>query len=221
MCSVVIVWSCTETKEVDPGSTGTNYFPLKVGEYRVYQVYGARYYSFNDSIVFSYQIKESVIDSFTNLEGGISYKMQRDKKYEENEAWKIDSIWTARKDSYSAISVENNVPFVKLTFPLAENKKWDGNKYNDADKDEYEMIQINKEYTTEFNSFGKSVTIIQEDFPVNVEKKDFRKEVYAEGIGLVEKEYTVLIYLQDEFLGLEMINSGIKYFQYLIDHGKI
>lgn len=217
---ILNLWSCTQTREVEPGSLGTNYFPLNVGAYRIYQIDGVKYFSYNDSIEFSYQIKEHVVDSFTNLEGGISYKIQRDKKYEENEAWEIDSIWTARKDGYSAITVENNVPFVKLTFPLEENKKWDGNRFNDAEKDEYEMIDVDKGYSTEFDTFGKSVTIIQEDFPINFEKKIFKREVYAEGIGLVEKENTTLFFLQEEFWGLEKINSGIKYFQYLTEHGK-
>ena len=33
-----------------PDALGATYFPLHVGEYRVYQVDGTRYFSFNDSI---------------------------------------------------------------------------------------------------------------------------------------------------------------------------
>ena len=75
-----IFWQCTETKEVNPEELGTNYFPLKTGTYKIYQVNSTEYVSSGDSIVLSYLLKESVVDSFQNLESGISYKIQRQKK---------------------------------------------------------------------------------------------------------------------------------------------
>ena len=121
----LLFWQCSETKEVNPEDLGTKYFPLNSGDYRVYQVDGVRYYAFNDSVEFSYLLKETVTDSFTNLESGISYRIQRQKKLNETEPWEIDSIWTARKDIRTAISVENNVPLIKLSFPIQEGKTWD------------------------------------------------------------------------------------------------
>lgn len=220
LVSALMLWSCTETKELQPDFLGANYFPLSIGEYRVYNVNELQYYSVNDIDTFSYQLKETVVDSFPNLEGGISYKIRRERMSADESTWMLESIWTARKDDYSAIYVENNIPLVKLTFPLAENKIWDGNKYSVADKDEFEMINVGKEYSTEFDNFGNTVTVVQEDLPDSIIQQISRKEIYAKGVGMIEKENINIYFVQGDDAQNGEINSGIKYFQLLIEHGK-
>ena len=216
----ILFWQCSETKEVNPDDLGSKYFPLNAGDFRVYQVDGVRYYAFNDSVAFSYLLKETVTDSFTNLESGISYRIQRQKKQMETETWEIDSIWTARKDERTAISVENNVPTIKLSFPLQEGKTWDGNRINDKPEDEYEMINLQQVYSFETITYDNTITVIQEYIPDIVVNTISKKEVYSENTGLVYKENIILNYRQDDDLGKEIIDNGIKYYQYLIDYGK-
>ena len=213
-------WKCTETKELSPDELGTTYFPLKTGMYSIYQVYGTRYISSDDSTVFSYLLKESVLDSFQNLETGISYIIERQKKYNEVDPWAIDSIWTARKDERTAVLVENNIPMVNFTFPFKETKTWDGNKLNDKNEDEFEMIQIRQPYTDSFGSYERTVTVIQEDLPDIYVKSISKKEIYSEDRGLVYKENIILNYKQGDYYGLEIIESGLKYFQHLIEYGE-
>lgn len=199
---------------------GTTYFPLETGMYRIYQVDGTIYNFSEDSTVFSYLLKESVLDSFQNLESGISYKILRQKKYSENDPWVIDSIWTARKDNRTAIMVENNISMVKLTFPFRENMTWDGNKLNSRSEDEFEMIKVEEAYSDSYGSYEHTVTVIQEDFIDAIVKTISKKEIYSENKGLVYKENIILIYKQDEFIGLEIVNTGLKYYQHLIEYGE-
>ncbi len=217
---VLAFWQCSETKDLDPNDLGSNFFPLKVGTFSIYQVNGVRYNSMIDSTEFSYLLKEIVLDSFQNLESGISYKIQRQKKYPESSVWEIDSLWTARKDSRTAVLVENNVPSVRLTFPLEEMKVWDANKLNSNGEDEFQMINVDKPFADDFGSYEKTVTVIQEDIPDLIVNTISKKEVFSEDLGLVYKENIVLKYKQDEFIGLEIIETGIKYFQHLIENGK-
>lgn len=210
------LWKCTEIKETDPVEFDTIYFPLEVGSVHVYQVSGVRYNSVQDSTEFSYLLKESVVDSFQNLESGISYKIQRQKKLNEAEPWVMDSIWTARMDGNGAVRVENNVPTVKLTFPLKENKTWDGNKLNEKREDEFEMVNVKQPFSTSVGSYEKTVTVIQEELPDYIVKFIFQKEVYAEGTGLVYKEYIILEY--DQKNGQQTVESGIRYYQRLIEY---
>ena len=217
---ITLFLQCAETKDVSPEELGTRYFPLEAGMYRIYQVHGTIYNFPEDSTVFSYLLKESVQDSFQNLESGISYKILRQKKYNENDPWVIDSIWTARKDDRTAIMVENNVSMINLTFPINENKIWDGNKLNDRSEDEFEMINIKQPYSDSFGSYNHTVTVIQEDLYDIIVKSISKKEIYSEDKGLVYKENIILKYKQDEYLGLEIIDSGLKYFQYLIEYGE-
>ncbi|MCK5103145.1 MAG: hypothetical protein KAR17_10025 [Cyclobacteriaceae bacterium] len=216
----MVFWHCSETKDLDPEILGSNFFPLKTGTYKVYQVHGIRYNSFIDSTEFEYLLKESVLDSFQNLEFGISFKIQRLKKYNDNDPWVIDSIWTARKDDRTAIMVENNVPIVNLTFPLKENKTWDGNKLNGNSEDEFQMINVNKQYADSFGSYENTVTVIQEDLADIIVRTISKKEIYSENTGLVYKENIILNYKQDEFIGLGIIDNGLKYFQHLVEYGE-
>ena len=215
-----IFWQCSETKEVDPEDLGTNYYPLKTGTYKIYQVNSTEYVSSGDSIVLSYLLKESVVDSFQNLESGISYKIQRQKKYSENDTWRIDSIWTSRKNERTAVLVENNVPMVNLTFPIKENMMWDGNKLNDKNVDEFEMIDVREPYQDSSGSYERTVTVVQEDFPDTFVQSVLKKEIYAEDIGLAYKEIIILNYKQGEFFGKELIDTGLRYFQHLVEYGE-
>jgi len=217
---IIALWQCSETKEIAPDSLGTKYFPLKTGMYQIYQVNGVRYNSYTDSIVFSYLLKESVVDSFQNLESGISYKIQQEKKYNENDSWVIDSIWTARKYDQYAVSIENNIPIVSLTFPVKENKTWDGNKLNDLGEDEFEMIDVDQPYSSNSFEYEKTVTVIQEELPDIYVQSILKKEIFAEGQGLIYKENSTLNYRQGDDYSNEVIETGIKYIKQLIEYGE-
>ena len=213
-----LFWRCSETREVDPAQSDTSFFPLEVGEYRVYQVEGTKY-SINEDSLFTYQLKERVVESFANLESGTSYKILREKKYSEDESWQFDSLWTARIYEGKAVMVENNVPIVKLTFPLADSISWDGNSLNDKNTDEFTMLEVNKAFPGAFGTYDNTTTVIQEYLPDVKVNWISRKEVYAEAVGLVYKENIVLIYNQSA-LGAEIIDSGLRYYQHLIEYGK-
>ena len=217
----VAIWSCSETKEVDPSSLGTTYFPLEVGTYRIYRVEGVRHTSHLDSTIFSYWLKESISDTFTNLEEGTSYAVVREKRDSETEAWQFDSLWTARIDERTIVMVENNVPIVKLAFPTTDSLTWDSNRLNDKSKNEYTLIDVEEPYTQQFGDFNNTITVLQEFFPDLVVNYIAQKEVYGKDIGLVFKEDIVLKYrTEDQFINREILSSGFQYRQYLVEYGQ-
>lgn len=215
-----IMSACTEVKELQPEDLGSEYYPLKVGQYAVFQVNGVQYNIFNDSVVFSYQLKESIVDLFQNLESGVSYKILREKRPDSSVAWEKDSVWTSRKDDLRAVRVENNVPVINLTFPLKENKTWDANGLNEKPPASFEMVKVGQPYAGLNHSFNETVTVIQEYIPDKVVNFISKKEVYSRNIGLVYKENIKLIYRQGDVLGKEIIDSGIRYFQSLSEYGE-
>ncbi|NJN26862.1 MAG: hypothetical protein HC819_13220 [Cyclobacteriaceae bacterium] len=131
-----------------------------------------------------------------------------------------DSVWTARKNNGQAIRVENNLPIVSLIFPLGENKKWDGNKLNAREEDEYEMMDIGRSFTQGSNDFQETVTVVQEDLPDIFVESKYKIEVYGKGQGLVYKEINLVNYRQGDDYGLQKVESGLRYFQTLIEYGK-
>jgi len=206
-----LFWKCSETKELNPDDLGTNYYPLNVGDYRIYNVSGVEYISTADSVEFSYMLKESVVDSFMNLESGISYKIQREKKYTEDGLWELDSIWTARKDNRTAVQVENNVPIIKLSFPMSENLRWDGNRLNGNYIDEFILLDFGQTYVDDFGFYSNTATVEQEYIPDTRVNWISMKEVYAEDIGLVYKENVKIDFR------IEPVFLNLRYYQHLVE----
>jgi len=222
----LFLWDCTSDIEPDPSSIGIDHFPLEIGDFRVYEMETVKF-TFSgaaDSSVF--QLKESVVDSFENQEGGTTFVLNRFSRDNSSDPWVLDSAWSARSNNFRAIVVENNEPYVKLVFPAEENKEWNGNSLNARDEDEYLMEDVFQEFTLEAPDslnefFANTITVVQNDFDDKITRTDIRKEVYALDIGLIYKETTILSFCSDpNCLGQEIIESGRYLKQTLIDFGK-
>ncbi|MDZ7605891.1 MAG: hypothetical protein U5K79_09975 [Cyclobacteriaceae bacterium] len=59
--------------------------------------------------------------------------------------------------------------------------------------------------------------MLQEELPDLLVKYISKKEVFARDKGLVYKENVELEYKQDDFYGDQVVESGIKYYQYLVE----
>jgi hypothetical protein len=220
--TLLAVWliGCTETQEVGEDDLGYNYTPLKVGLYWIYAVNGVEYINSEDSMVFSYQMKESVIDSFQNLENEISYQLLIEKKDSGSIEWYSEKVCTVRKDNIRYVRTEGNLPVIHFVFPLRDSKTWDSNGLNGHEPDQFQMTNLNEPYNTEFNSYNETVTVIQEDIPDYIDQFVSKKEIYSKSAGLIFKENIILDFKQGDFLGEEIVDSGIRYFQSLVEHGE-
>jgi hypothetical protein len=144
----------------------------------------------------------------------------REVRENSGDAWETDSVWTVRKDNTRVIRTENNIPVINLVFPISENTTWDANGFNEREPDKYEMVEAGKPFDGEFVTFGETVTVIQEYIPDKVVNFISRKEIYSKQAGLVYKENIKLIFLQGDQANAEIIDSGIRYFQSIIEHGQ-
>ncbi|MEO7174256.1 MAG: hypothetical protein ABIV51_00510, partial [Saprospiraceae bacterium] len=119
--------------------------------------------------------------------------------------WQSVRIWTASLRGAEAIRHEENLDFVKMTFPLHKNDDWNGNKYfpeNIQISIHEELLEVYKywhyfvesldkqEAVGDF-SFERTMTIEQVDED-NLLERRFSIEKYAFGIGLVFKEQVIL-----------------------------
>lgn len=216
-----------EEVQLDARALGLQYFPLENGLYRVYLVEETHFFlntgCVENSEAVTYYVKEVVVDSFENLEGGYSYRIARFSRDTPADAWDQDSIWTARRDNNRAVMVENNIPILKLSFPLEDNRQWDGNALNDREEDTYVLTGVFRPYTAEVGnmSFPKTVTVVQEDFDDLIVFKDIRKEIYAEDIGMAYKERLVVEYDSENnaCIGERVRNAGTETRMYLMEYG--
>ena len=216
---LLLLVSCdTDSLEPDASRLGFTFFPLEKGFFRIYDVEEIQY-SVLSFDTLRYQLKEQVVDSFLNQTDAYTYIVHRFSRPDENAPWGLDSVWTARQTPIQAISIENNVSFIKLVFPVNEDVSWDGNALNTNESDEY-ILQDLFNVKTINDQEVRTLTVVQGD-EEDLLIRDERKEIFAEHIGLIEKTFIKLEFCDDsDCFGQKVIERGRALQLTLIDYGK-
>lgn len=227
--------ACGNTTDTVPAiepDTGKSYFFLEEGQFREYDVYEIRYLAVDISDTFRYQLREEVKEAFIS-NGVTSNIIHRFRRENALEAWELDSVWSARIETDRAISVENNIPIVKIVFPAVQERKWNGNAFNTREQDEFRIITFSAAQDEDNNtsyqvpipgsaiSFSEVMVVEQNDDEDMITFRDNRVEVYKDSVGLVFKQYDVVkICSRAECLGQEIVESGRFYRELLTSEGK-
>lgn len=183
---VLLLFSCNELKDVPPFNPGFSYYPVQQGEYRVYAVEEIRF-SLSGNDTSRYFLREYITDSILT-DNQTTYLLTRDKRADQSQQWETDSIWTfARTENFLRIT-ENNVPFMKLTFPIRTTAEWNGNSLNTRQELIYYYEELEQPLIDSIAA-ADHIRVVIEDIESIVTGDDLRSEVYVKGVGLVEKDY--------------------------------
>ena len=190
---------------------GGKFFYPNIGQSIMYDVEDTEYELTGKFTVKTYQLKEVNVSAFKDSEGKETLRIERYRRENDSQKWTIDSVFTAKKEIDKALKTENNVTYLKITFPIKEGIKWNGNMFNSLGNDTYEMKKVNQAFQTNGQKFGNSLTVIQQNDSTLVDLKR-RTEVYAEGIGLVYQEKINVSYCNSvDCLGKGKIDFGKKH----------
>lgn len=194
-----------ETVEVD---MGYGYFPLQIGRSWTYTV---------DSVVFVPQIggilqdssrtlvRELLVDTTTSLTGERLYRGERYERKSDTLPWQFRKVFTLSRNERQAIRQEDNVRVVVLPFPNSRNAVW----FPDAYFDDNTFFPVAGESVAVFIDWRAAVvdrgmSFVLGDSTIEetllVENLNFEnennwrevKEIYARGIGLVERQWRIL-----------------------------
>lgn len=212
----------SESNDPDLAQLGYNYYPVEVGNYRIYDVQEINFTLLDGGDTTNYQLKE-VIDAYQHQsKEDTSYYLHRFTRSTTEEEWQLDSLWTIRKDLRRVVVVENNVPVIKLVFPVGEGVAWDANAMNAEEGETYTMMDVGIPFETEVETFDHTLSVIEKDNMDTVITERFREAVYADGIGMVYKEERFIDYCATtvECLGLGIIEGGSKSVHILREYGK-
>ncbi|HQU99914.1 MAG: hypothetical protein JNK61_06855 [Bacteroidia bacterium] len=169
---------------------GYNYFPVNINHYIIYDVDSVNKDAFTGLVTHSsYQIKEVIAGVYNDNEGRPTLRIERFRKDTSTYIdWTIFQVWTANLTTTTAQRFEDNKRYVKLTFPVKENRVWNGNSMNTEDAEDYTYQNVNQpEY---FNQlvFDSVLTVLQADDLSNIISPKYKLEKYASGVGLVYRK---------------------------------
>ncbi len=181
-----------EITQPNPDLSGPGFYPLAIGNFWIYDVERIEIKALeNDTAIF--QLREVITDTIVSALGDITYLLNRETRETENDPWSADSLWTVRNTGQSLVVTENNVPFVKLVFPVVEGQTWDGNTFNNKGNKSYRFDPVvSSDLPEEFQGSSDSIRFIKttiSDITSAIVGTDRRFEIYADGIGLIEKDY--------------------------------
>ena len=205
--------------------SGADYIPIASGNYVIYHVDSIHFDDFTKkSDTFSFQLKEEIGESFVDLSGNTSYKLNRYTRMDTGNVsalpWQLRNVWYVTKLKERYERVEESYRYTRLKFPMTEGSYWNGNAFNNNEEWDYTFNNVDRPTTIKTNKWDSTVTVIEIDDELLISKK-FYKEVYAKHIGLVYRGYTDVA-SQDIASGkpiLQRIEKGVIYEQFYLSHG--
>jgi hypothetical protein len=216
--------SCKD--EIDENPIGVEesiqyrYFPLDHGSFVVYNVdsiihrYEDDLTDNPDSLIdtFHYQVKEVVDSDFIDGEGDTAWRISRYFRNADSLEWNFSTLWTAKVTNQSAQRVEENIRYLKISFPLKLNKTWNGNYFNFLPEEDYSIEEVNAPLAIGNFNFDSSMSVLEAD-DLNLIHRVYKESKYAYGIGLVSRERDSVNLTQ-----FGEITNGIEFQQTIIDY---
>lgn len=207
---LIIFSSCTKTDVLSSSIKAENYYPVSNGKVWIYRLDSTNIPAFGTSLVTnSYHIKDSVANSFldnTGRNSWVVYRFITDTL--EQQPWQtLASYYITPTANNVEVVDDNNLRFIKLATPVREGFTWPGNSYIDTrsattpyqylDEWNYMYKNVDSPYTTLAGVIDSSVTVFQHDEtspegpfdPQFYQQRDYSVEVYANGVGLIYKNF--------------------------------
>jgi hypothetical protein len=218
----ILFFSCK--KEADLNSNNSNhysYFPLENGSWVIYKVDSIVHNSDDDftnnpdtSIsAYHFLIKEVIDSSFVDGQGNTAYRVSRYRRLNDTIPWEFQAVWVAVRTFNSAQRVEDNIRYLKLSFPVSLQSNWNGNAFNDFSAEDYAYTDIHVPSTFGSLSFDSTVTVLQLQDD-NLIHRIFKQEVYANHVGLVYKQKDSL-----NINGIGQVTNGIEFREIIQSYG--
>ena len=205
-----ILLSCKQNDVVLPYLQISSYYPLENGRVFLYKMDSTSTTAFGGALqTHSYHIKDSFANSFLDNSGRVSFRVFRyisDTMEMQPWQYQISYYITPVTDGIELVD-ENNLRFIKLKSPARDGFSWLGNSYIDTrsatslyqymDAWNYTYANTDASFTTVMGNMDSTITVEQRNEtspegpfdPQFYQQKNFSKEIYAKGVGLIYKEF--------------------------------
>ena len=209
--ALCFVFSCNEEVEkLDDDFKAAYYLPLELGKFIDYRIDSVQYDPIAECAfkldTVSYLIREEVYDVVEDLAGDSVFRVKIYRKDSLAGDWEFQKLISVKKSPSEVILTEDNIPLLKLVFPLSINRRWATSAYADPSQivlvkgeslklfvgwSRAEVDQIGQPYSIGSVNFNDCLHVTQTFFDDQIDYR-YYSEVYAKDIGLIEKELYVL-----------------------------
>jgi hypothetical protein len=216
--SGLLLVACENSVQVpDPDVWGYDFYSHNVGDVRTYKVWEVNYNALGDHDTAIYQLRETVSEQFIDNAGEINFVLKRETRPGIDGAWTTDSLWSTYINSKQAVLNKNGEPTINLVFPPSNGVVWNANAMNNKSADTYTIQGLNDPYVLGTEQYANTLIVQQEDKLDSIADFDYRMEVYAKDVGLVQKIDSRLIFCQDDpCFAQKIVQSGRYYIQELV-----
>jgi hypothetical protein len=224
---VISLYSCRKETVDNTTDRGGNYYPYAQGLWWEYDVDSTFYNDFSsDTLQVAYRLREEFVSEFSAETESPAIRVEQFRKYPGQTNWVGPRVYWTYLTENGAVKVEENIPYVKINYPVSENVTWNGNRYNFFPAEEYTYLSVDKPYTINGFQFDSTAVVLQKSTE-SLLGRDFYQEKYARRVGLIEKEIVDIVGYIDvdnipDTLSLPLnqrIRSGIIYRQKIADWG--
>lgn len=222
----LLLIGCSDPEEDVVLTQPSEYQPLKIGSWYLYDVDSIAYNDFTTPVTidtFEYQLKEMITDTFTDQAGNLNYRLERERRMKNDSLpydslnWMHADVWFITEKGNTIERVEENNRYVSLMSPVRDGINWDGNAFNYKESWDFNYQKIGQP----FDSFGNTVTvnqILEDQFVIIYQ---LYEEVYAKDVGLINR---VRIDVESQNLVdpnipvIDRAEKGYQFFQKLTDY---
>ncbi len=210
LLAVLVLSSCEESFESTVSQKETEFQPLAIGNFWIYEVDQTIYFGENDSETEQFFYRDRIRSFYLNAESEPVYIVERAKSYNQA-SWVTELEYTLHQKENLIIRTVQNQPTVILNLPVSDGKVWNGNAFRASPDDEFEL-----EIST-----PELIRINQENLDDKITVRDIRYEVFQKEVGLIEKFEDVITYCsRNDCLGQELIDGGYRVHLTLKEYGK-
>jgi hypothetical protein len=220
-----------ESVKVEPADT--NYYPLAVGDYRIYNVVDT-IWTRNVKTYNRFQLREQVAEQYTDNTSREAFRIIRSRRATATDAWRADSVLVVSPAATNVLVTRNNNPRVELIFPVRDGY-WNANAFNNMNgiKDEnLHYTRVGEPFTvtsgTVSSTYPKTITT---STPDGVEETEYvnafyylrARQVYAQGEGPVYRSRRRFIYCEPGINCVpspNVIFSGVAHTETLVEKGR-
>lgn len=191
---------------------GVGYYPLKLGQYIVYDVDSIYWNAeLREEIPTRWQFRYDVSDTFRNANNELTFSIDIRKRKASTTAYQLEDVIHVTPFTDRIELKHSSLHYIAFKMPVEATTSWDGlsiirsnpdiaGRYPEFSSDlwNYTYSNIGEDYDNEVLHWDRTVTLRQVDDEMGTLGADttlpahrfYGKEIYAHGVGLVEKELT-------------------------------